>query len=131
MAMATFTLLMTQSPLSGSSHYLALDFARALLAAGHSLQRVFFYQDAVYVGLNGQTPIQGQQPLLQAWQELAAAHKIPLQLCIANALRRGVVDATEQQRYNLPAETLASGFELAGLGEMASACQESDRVIRF
>ena len=40
-------------------------------------------------------------------------------------------DSAEQQRYNLPAETLAAGFELAGLGEMAEACADSDRVIEF
>lgn len=129
--MASFTLLLTQSPLSGSSHYLAVDFARALLSAGHCLDRVFFYQDAVYAGLNSQTPVQGQESIAQVWQTLAAEHNVPLQLCIANALRRGVSDTTEQSRYNLPTATLAEGFELAGLGEMASACQESDRVIQF
>ena len=129
--MASFTLLLTQSPLSGPSHYLALDFASALLSAGHRLDRVFFYQDAVYAGLNGQTAIQGQESLLQAWQSLAHTWSVPLQLCIANALRRGIADAAEQQRYGLTSVTLAEGFELAGLGEMAAACQESDRVIRF
>lgn len=129
--MASFSLLLTQSPLSGASHYLALDFARALLSAGHRLDRVFFYQDAVYAGLNSQTPVQGQESIAQAWHRLADEYNIPLQLCIANALRRGVVDAVERNRYNLPAATIAEGFSLAGLGEMASACQESDRVIQF
>lgn len=129
--MATFTLLLTQSPLSGVSHYTALAFARAVLQQGHQLQRVFFYQDAVYAGLINQTPVQGQHAVAQAWQTLATEHQIPLQVCIANAIRRGVVDITEQQRYQLPACTLASGFELSGLGEMASACRESDRVIQF
>lgn len=129
--MASFTLLLTQAPLSNSSHYLALDFAKAALTQGHSISNVFFYQDAVYVGLSGQTPIQGQQPLSHAWQALAEEHQIDLQVCIATATRRGLVDTTEQQRYNLEHPTLASGFVLVGLGEMAQSCQEADRVIQF
>lgn len=129
--MASFALLVTHSPLGSLAHYQALDFAAALLAQGHQLKQVFFYQDAVYVGLNGQLPIQGQTSVLLAWQHFAEQHHIPLQLCIANALRRGLVDATEQQRYDLPASTLANGFTLAGLGELAQAVKECDRVIQF
>lgn len=129
--MACFSLLLTQAPLANGSHYLALDFARAALAQGHTISRVFFYQDAVYVGLNGQTPIQGQTPLMQEWQALAQEYGVALQLCIATAIRRGIVDTTEQQRYDLPYPTIAEHFELVGLGELASACKESDRVLQF
>lgn len=129
--MATFSLLLTQSPHSGISHTLAQQFARSLLSQGHTLQRVFFYQDAVFAALGTQNPVQGQPSISQQWQTLAAEHGFPLQVCIANALRRGVVDKTEQQRYNLPTDTLAEGFELAGLGEMAEAALDSDRLIDF
>lgn len=129
--MSSFSLILTQSPSSNVSHYLALDFATSLLTQGHGLKRVFFYQDAVYVGLNGQTPIQGQQSLMQSWLQLSRLHKFPLQLCIANAIRRGLVNKQEQERYQLPAQTVADGFDLVGLGELAEACQEDDRVIQF
>lgn len=129
--MASFSLLLTQAPSSNVSHFLALDFAKALLQQGHKLERVFFYQDAVYVGLNGQTPIQGQSSLMQLWLSLSHEYGFPLQLCIANAIRRGLVDAKEQERYQLPAQTVAVGFDLTGLGELAEACQENDRVIQF
>jgi len=129
--MATFSLLLTQSPFSGASHILAQDFARSLLAQGHKLQRVFFYRDAVFAALSTQNPVQGQSAVNQQWQSLATEYGFPLQVCIANALRRGVTDNAEQQRYNLPASTLAAGFELAGLGEMAEAALDSDRIIDF
>lgn len=129
--MSSFSLILTQSPSSNVSHYLALDFATSLLTQGHSLKRIFFYQDAVYVGLNGQTPIQGQQSLMQSWLQLSRLHNFPLQLCIANAIRRGLVNKQEQERYQLPAQTVADGFDLVGLGELAEACQEDDRVIQF
>ncbi|UXD87525.1 sulfurtransferase complex subunit TusD [Thalassolituus hydrocarboniclasticus] len=129
--MATFSLLMTQSPYSGVSHTLAQEFALSLLAQGHKLQRVFFYQDAVFAALSTQNPVQGQPSVSQQWLALAADHDFPLQVCIANALRRGVIDKAEQQRYNLPTDTLATGFELTGLGEMAEAALDSDRIIDF
>lgn len=129
--MASFSLMLTQAPSSNVSHLLALDFAKSLLQQGHNLARVFFYQDAVYVGLNGQTPIQGQQSLMQQWLQLSQQYDFPLQLCIANAIRRGLVNQQEQERYQLPAQTVAIGFVLAGLGELAEACQEDDRVIQF
>lgn len=129
--MASFSLMLTQSPTVNANHFLALDFATSLLQQGHSLKRVFFYQDAVYVGLNGQTPIQGQQSLMQRWLQLSKQYEFPLQLCIANAIRRGLVNAQEQERYQLPTTTVALGFDLVGLGELAEACQEDDRVIQF
>jgi tRNA 2-thiouridine synthesizing protein D len=129
--MATFSLLLTQSPHSGISHTLAQQVARSLLSQGHTLQRVFFYQDAVFAALSTQNPVQGQPSISQQWQALATEHGFSLQVCIANALRRGVVDKTERQRYNLPTDTLAEGFELAGLGEMAEAALDSDRIIDF
>ena len=129
--MASFSLMLTQSPTVNANHFLALDFATSLLQQGHSLKRVFFYQDAVYVGLNGQTPIQGQQSLMQQWLQLSKQYEFPLQLCIANAIRRGLANAQEQERYQLPTTTVALGFDLVGLGELAEACQENDRVIQF
>lgn len=129
--MASYSLLITQSPFSDSGHELALDFAQALLVEGHSLERVFFYQDAVYAALNNQTPTQGQSSLALRWLALKQEHEISLQVCIANAIRRGVLNHQEQQRYQASSVTLMEGFELVGLGEMASACKESNRVITF
>lgn len=129
--MASFSLFLTQAPLASSSHYLALDFAYTLLKQGHQLNNVFFYQDAVYVGLAGQVAPQGQKPLAQEWQQLVQGTNIPLQLCIATAVRRGILDRSEQQRYQQPSVTLCDGFQLVGLGEMAQSYRESDRVIQF
>lgn len=129
--MASFSLFLRHSPFIGESHYQALHFANAAVHSRHSIQRIFFYQDAVLVAAINQTLPQGQISLCQQWQNLAREHSLPLMVCIANALRRGIVDSTEQQRYELPAPTLSDGFELAGLGEMAQALNDSDRVIQF
>ncbi|GGY41359.1 sulfurtransferase TusD [Bacterioplanes sanyensis] len=126
--MATLTLLIRRSPYIGHGHQTALAFASAALDAGHAIKRVFFYQDAVLAAMQQQPP-QGQAAISQQWQSLAA-RGVTLQVCIANALRRGVVDEREAQRYDCQA-TLAPDFVLAGLGEMASASEDSDRIVEF
>ena len=129
--MSDFTLLVKSSPYTTNNHQTALDFAHALIRAGHRLCRVFFYQDAVFVALNSQQPVQGQETVCGQWQSLSQQTGTELQVCIANALRRGIADTREQQRYNLPAATLASGFVLTGLGEMADACHDSQHIVEF
>tara|TARA_R110000868_G_scaffold111242_11_gene300604 strand:- start:10813 stop:11265 length:453 start_codon:yes stop_codon:yes gene_type:complete len=129
--MASFSLLLTESPFPGTSHQQAQDFIRAALALGHQIQRVFFYQDAVLCGNNRIQAPQGQQDVGEQWRQLAKVGQFPLQLCIANSIRRGIVDAQESERYGLSGATIKSGFELAGLGEMADATTNSDRLVEF
>lgn len=129
--MATFTLFVTQSPFVTHSHWQAMDFARAAHAAGHKIQRVFFYRDAVLCASDRQTPIQGQPPVHQVWNELASELGFPLQVCIANSIRRGLLDQAESDRYEHAGPTLAAGFNLSGLGDMAEAMNDSDRIIEF
>jgi len=129
--MASFTFLIRSAPFASGQHQIALDFLQEAVAQGHRIDRVFFYQDAVYCGLNSLQPVQGQPSVTSQWQALSQQLRFPLQLCIANALRRGICNEEEQQRYNLPAVTCAEHFELSGLGEMAEACMSSDRVVEF
>tara|TARA_R110001583_G_scaffold48026_1_gene150220 strand:- start:2466 stop:2855 length:390 start_codon:yes stop_codon:yes gene_type:complete len=129
--MATFTLFVTSTPNSTDLHLAAVEFARTIILGGHTLQRVFFYGDGVYAGLTSQQPPQGQESTLQLWRQLKKDSNTPLQACIANSLRRGVTDGREAKRYNLGEATLADCFELSGLGEMAEAINDSDRVIQF
>lgn len=128
--MSSFTILVTRSPFDSLTHQQAMDFIRAAVGGGHQIKRIFFYTDAVLCASANQTPIQGQTPVARQWQELAEQHQIPLQACIANALRRGLPDATEANRYELEA-TLHPAYQLVGLGEMATALSDSDRVIQF
>ena len=45
-----FSLLIQGSPTSSQSPFSAYEFAAAALEQGHSIQRAFFYQDAVLIG---------------------------------------------------------------------------------
>jgi len=69
--------------------------------------------------------------MVTQWQALARDHDIDLVVCIAAALRRGVLDESEQSRYEKPANNLAAGFVLGGLGQLLDAAVSSDRLITF
>ncbi len=52
-------------------------------------------------------------------------------MCIAAALRRGVLDQAEAQRYQRDAVNLAEGYQLSGLGQLHDGLQQADRFISF
>jgi tRNA 2-thiouridine synthesizing protein D len=109
----------------------AVDFTRALLDKGHKLERVFFYQQGVLTASSLRTPAQDELDITKLWQQLQIDYQLELDVCIAAALQHGIVDKTESQRYQLGAYNLASGFQLAGLGQLASATVSCDRVVTF
>lgn len=109
----------------------ALNFAKAVIARGHEIYRVFFYQDGVHVASTLTTPPQDESNLSAQWQAFITEHNLDAVVCIAAALRRGIVDETEAKRYHLPAANLADNHELSGLGQLMDASQEADRLITF
>jgi len=126
-----FSLLVLQSPVGRQSSYSAYRFARELIAAGHTLHRVFFFGDgATHASGLARMP-QGEPDLPRLWQELAAANGVELASCVSSALRRGVIDAREAQRAGLEAGSLREGFELAGLGQLVESTLRSDRILSF
>ena len=126
-----YCLVVRCAPEQQSQAYSALGFARALLAKGHKLECIFFYQQGVLTASSLRTPAQDELNITQQWQQLQADYQLDLNVCIAAALQRGIVDKNECQRYNLNAYNLASGFHLAGLGQLASATATCDRVVTF
>ena len=107
--------------------YLAYQFAQTLLAQGHQIEQIFFFQQGVTVGNAFVNPANDEFHLQKAWQQLSQQFSIPLHLCIAAAQRRGVVEplsSTNKQQNNL-----AEGFILAGLGEFNKAVLQTDRLI--
>lgn len=109
----------------------ALRFAQAVLAAGHEIVRVFFYQDGVLTASNNLVLAQDQQDIAQQWQAFISENQLDAVVCIAAALRRGVLDQAEAQRYQRDAVNLAQGYELSGLGQLHDGLQQADRVVSF
>lgn len=126
-----YALLVLDAPHAGPAAPAALRFARAAVARGHQVTRVFFYGDGVYAGSRLATPPQDERDACRDWQEFAAAHGSELVVCIAAALRRGVLDAEEAARYEKAAASLHPAFTLSGLGQLADAALNCDRLLTF
>ncbi|VEB90211.1 sulfur transfer complex subunit TusD [Citrobacter koseri] len=109
----------------------ALQFAHALVNEGHELSSVFFYQEGVYNANQLTSPASDEFDLVRAWQQLGAQHGVALNICVAAALRRGIVDETEAKRLALASANLQPGFSLSGLGALAEASLTCDRVVQF
>jgi tRNA 2-thiouridine synthesizing protein D len=126
-----FSLAVYAAPYSSQASHSAYRFALALLENGHTLYRVFFYHDAVHTASTLTTPPQDEINFTQNWQTLAQQHKVDLVVCIAAALKRGLLNQQEATRYEKPAFNLAEGFEISGLGQLLDAAVISDRLITF
>lgn len=126
-----FSLAIYAAPYSAQGSDSAYRFAKAVLAEGHSLYRIFFYQDGIHNASALTAPPQDESNIPARWQALAAKHEIDLVVCIAAALRRGILDTSEADRYEKPAVNLAQGFTIGGLGQLLDAAVVSDRLITF
>ncbi len=102
-----------------------------MIAQGHEIVRIFFYQDGVLTASNNLVVAQDQQDIAKQWQTFITEHKLDAVVCIAAALRRGILDQTEAQRYQRAAVNLAEGYQLSGLGQLHDGLQQADRVISF
>lgn len=109
----------------------ALRFAQAALGGGHEIVRLFFYQDGVHSASSNVVSPQDELDLPREWREFVTANGLDAVVCIAAALRRGVLNAEEAQRYTRPAANLQAPWELSGLGQLHEAAQQADRLICF
>ena len=109
----------------------ALRFAEAVLAEGHEIVRLFFYRDGVYSASHSVVAPQDEQDIAAQWRAFVAQHQLDAVVCIAAALRRGVLNAEEAQRYGRDAASLGAPWELSGLGQLHEAAQNADRLVCF
>ncbi|MCW8884880.1 MAG: sulfurtransferase complex subunit TusD [Motiliproteus sp.] len=125
------SILVYGSPNGSQAAATAYRFTKAALEKGHEIYRVFFYGDGVYAASALNTPPQDEQDLSSLWRELGEQHNLDMVVCIAAALKRGVLDPGEAKRFEKSAHNLSAGFTLSGLGQMMDASQQSDRMITF
>lgn len=109
----------------------ALLFAQAALAGGHEIVRLFFYQDGVYSASNSVVTPQDEQDIAQQWRAFVSEHQLDGVVCIAAALRRGVLNNEEASRYQRSAVNIDAPWALSGLGQLHDAIQDADRLICF
>lgn len=125
-----YTLLITGPAYGTQQASTAYLFAQALLAKGHTITTLFFYQDGVNNANRLISPASDEYNLLHAWQHLSEQYHIPLHVCIAAALRRGITHEQENSKISINSN-IHFCFQMSGLGEMAQAMLNSDRVIQF
>lgn len=126
-----FSIIVQAPPVQSQGAETALRFTRAVLAAGHQVHRVFFYRDGIHNGTDLASHPQDESSLPAQWQALAQKHNLDLVVCIAAAVRRGIVNEGEAKRYHHEHWNLAPGFELSGLGQLVDTCLQADRVVTF
>ncbi|UYG01781.1 sulfurtransferase complex subunit TusD [Halomonas sp. LR3S48] len=126
-----YGLLVEGAPYSSQAAHSALRFASALIAKGHRLEGVFFYHDGVYNAARLAAPPQDEPHLYDAWCSLNAEHGTQLQVCIAAALRRGLLDPREADRHGKLGHSVEAPFELTGLGQLIDLGQAVDRLVTF
>ncbi|CZF84617.1 Sulfurtransferase TusD [Grimontia celer] len=124
--------LVVNGPVYGrQSSLTAFRFAKAVIEKGHTLTRVFFYQDGVSNASSLTVPANDEFDLVAAWQSLSKESGVELETCVAAALRRGQVSEEEAKQHALTSSNMADGFSQAGLGALSEALLTADRVIQF
>ena len=128
----TFNLLITGSPFTSLACHQALKFAQAAVVSNHQIHQVFFYQDAVLIA-NALIHMPSNEDNIQAdWLAWSSSQQLPLNVCIAACLRRGIMDASEAKRHEKQhTGNLHAGFSLSGLGEFAVGCRNSEQTLTF
>lgn len=125
-----FTLAILSAPEKAASRR-ALCFARAVLESGHRIQRLFFYQNGVYNASSTAVFPQDEPDLCQQWRSFIIDNQLDAVVCVAAALRRGMLDAAEAERYGRNAATLQPPWQLSGLGQLHEGIQTSHRLVCF
>ncbi len=126
-----FALVVNEGPYQHQASDTAYHFAKAALAAGHGVPRVFFYHDGVNNGTRLTTPPQDDRHIVNRWSELAAEEGLDLVVCVAAAQRRGIVDADEAKRNGKDTDNLAEQFRISGLGQLIESAIQADRLLVF
>ena len=115
-----FGIVVNEGPFTHQASDSAYQFTKAAIEKGHEVMRVFFYYDGVNNGNRLSSPLTDDRNLVKLWGALAAEHEVDLVVCVAAALRRGIME-----------EILAEGFRISGLGQLIEASMAADRTLVF
>ena len=113
-------ILVNEGPFTHQASDSAMMFAKAAIAKGHKVPRVFFYYDGVNNANKLSEPQSDDRNLVKLWGDLAKEHDVDLVVCVAAGLRRGIKD-----------EILAEGFRISGLGQLVEAGMGCERLVTF
>ncbi len=126
-----FAIVVRSGPAGSEGSRSALRFARAVLASGHELKRVFFHGEGTYNANALTVAPQDEEDLTAAWAKLGRQHELDLVICVASALKRGILDSQEASRYERAGISARPEFVISGLGQLADAALDADRLVTF
>lgn len=126
-----FAIVVRSAPLSSQGSRSALRFARAVLAKGHEIERVFFHGEGTYNASALTVARQDEDDLTAAWAEFGQQQQLDMVICVASALKRGMLDASEAERYERAAASVSPAFVISGLGQLTDAALTADRLVTF
>jgi len=93
--------------------------------------RLFLYQDGVQTASSNIVMTQDETDIAKQWLQFIKQQQLDSVVCIASALRRGLLNAEEAKRYERTAVNLNEPWQLSGLGQLHEAIQQSDRLVCF
>jgi len=127
-----FSIMISASAQKTQAHLTAIKFVKALIQQQRAIRSIFFYQDAVSVANQFNSPPSDEPQLATQWRNLANDHGIELQACIAASYRRGILDEHQAQERKLPINNMQPGFKMTGLGQLAAAMSDkSVKLVHF
>jgi len=126
-----FGILVNEGPYQHQASDSAYMFAKAAIANGHEVFRVFFYHDGVNNSTKLTEPPQDDRHVVNRWSKLAEDHGVDMVVCIAAAQRRGMMDDNEAKRQGKDASNIHPAFRISGLGQLVEAGIQCDRLVTF
>ena len=126
-----FNVLVTGGVYSSQSGYSALQFCKAVFAAGHTISQVFFYRNGVSQASSFSVPLDDEFNAVDQWQDFHKQTKTPLVVCVSAAERRGILNQEQAAEFGKESANLAGCFTVQGLGALHDASLESDRTVTF
>ncbi|HIE78782.1 MAG TPA: sulfurtransferase complex subunit TusD [Candidatus Thioglobus sp.] len=111
----------------------AYQFTKSAVEKGHEIFRVFFYHDGVNNASRFTIPPQDDRNVVNLWADLKQADgsDIDKVVCVAAALRRGMLDDSEAGKNGIDGNNIHSSFRISGLGQLIEAGIQSDRLVVF
>ena len=129
-----FAIQVNEGPYQHQASDTAFQFAKAAIENGHEIMRVFFYHDGVNNASRFTLPPQDDRHVVNNWASLNikdADGEPELVVCIAAALRRGMLDESEAAKNSIEGNNLHPAFRISGLGQLIEAGIQSDRLVVF
>lgn len=111
-----YTLIVTSNHLTTGRQ--ALNLATDLLRQNNQINRIYFLFDGAYVANKFIDMPTDEFNLTAAWNEFAQQHGVPLSVCSASGLRRGISK-----------QSIADGFSFGSIGELVESCAAADKVL--